>query len=471
MSVRTRFAPSPTGDLHIGGVRTALFSWLHARKHRGQFILRIEDTDRERSSQASVDVILESMAWLDLEPDEAPYYQSKRLDRYHEAIGQLLDQGSAYYCYCTKEELEARKQAQIARGENPRYDRRCRENSAPRPGIHPVVRFKTPLDGSVLVDDLIQGRVRISNEELDDLIIARSDGSPTYNFTVVVDDSDMGITDVIRGDDHLNNTPRQIHIFEALGVAVPRFAHVPMILGADGKRLSKRHGAGSVLEYRKQGFLPEALLNYLVRLGWSHGDQEIFSREALIELFDVGDVNKAASVFNSEKLEWLNQHYIKTNDIEVTAQRARPFFEARGLALDAGPPLARVVEIQRERAKTLVEMLDKSEYFYRDFEGFDEKAARKHLGVEAAAVLDGVCARLRDLDPWTAEGIHAAIEATCEAHDVGFGKLAQPLRVAVTGATVSPPIDMTLALVGRARTLERIERAVDYARRAAGDAA
>ncbi len=463
MTVRTRFAPSPTGDLHIGGVRTALFSWLQARKQGGAFILRIEDTDRERSTQASVDVILESMAWLGLDADEAPYFQSRRMDRYHEIIERLLDEDKAYHCYCTKDELDERREAQLARGEKPRYDRRCRGRTEPRSGVHPVVRFKTPEEGSVVIDDLIQGRVVISNSELDDLIIARSDGSPTYNFTVVVDDSDMAITDVIRGDDHLNNTPRQIHMFNALGATLPRFAHVPMILGADGKRLSKRHGAGSVLDYRDAGYLPEALLNYLIRLGWSHGDQEVFSREDMLSLFDISDVNKAASTFNQDKLDWLNQHYIKSNDLSSTAARVRPFFEARGLSLSQGPELERVVDAQKERSHTLVEMVDKSEYFYRDFAEYDAKAAAKNLNAQIAAPLASLTGRLRDLESWSTEALHSAVEATCEEHGLKFGKLAQPIRVATTGGTISPSIDITLELLGRARVLVRLEKAIRFA--------
>src|SRR5512143_3034880 len=314
MTIRTRFAPSPTGYLHIGGARTALFSWLYARRHGGTFILRIEDTDLERSTAESVNVILEGMTWLGLEYDEGPFFQTHRFDRYKEVIKQLLDDGKAYKCYCTKDELEAMREEQMANKQKPRYDGRCRHRTEPREGHEYVVRFRNPEEGQTIVDDRVRGRVVFSNSELDDLIIARSDGSPTYNFVVVVDDMDMKITHVIRGDDHLNNTPRQINILKALGYEPPRYAHVPMILGSDGARLSKRHGAVSVMQYRDDGFLPEALLNYLVRLGWSNGDQEIFSIDEMIRLFDVSNVHTSAAAFNPEKLLWLNQHYLKTAD-------------------------------------------------------------------------------------------------------------------------------------------------------------
>ncbi|MEM8685318.1 MAG: glutamate--tRNA ligase, partial [Pseudomonadota bacterium] len=311
MTVRTRFAPSPTGVLHIGGVRTALFCYLYARRHGGEFILRIEDTDRERSTQASVDAILEGMNWLGLDHDEGPYFQMQRFDRYRQVLDEWLESGHAYYCYCTREELDAMREQQRAAGLKPRYDGRWRDKSERREGVDPVIRFRNPIEGQVVFNDAVRGMVAVDNDELDDLIIARSDGTPTYNFTVIVDDADMAISHVIRGDDHLSNTPRQINMFTALGAEPPSYAHVPMILGADGSRLSKRHGAVNVIDYREKGFLPEALLNYLVRLGWSHGDQEIFSMDEMIALFDLKDVNAAASTFNPEKLEWLNQHYIQ----------------------------------------------------------------------------------------------------------------------------------------------------------------
>ncbi|MDP7522458.1 MAG: glutamate--tRNA ligase, partial [Arenicellales bacterium] len=336
MTVRTRFAPSPTGHLHIGGIRTALYSWLEARRQGGQFILRVEDTDQERSTQAATEVILEGMHWLGLDPDEGPFFQSQRFDRYRQLTELLLDQGKAYHCWCSQDEVNQMREEQRRRGEKPRYDRRCRDNPNPRPGVEPVVRFRNPIDGSVVIDDLIKGRVVISNEEMDDLVIARGDGSPTYNFAVVVDDLDMKITHVIRGDDHFLNTPRQINIFHALDAPLPAFAHVPMILGDDGQKLSKRHGALSVLEYRREGFLPEAILNYLVRLGWSHGDQEIFSIEEMTSLFNIGAVNKAASAFNTEKLMWLNQHYIKSTPPKKLALLLKPLFEERGVDTSIG---------------------------------------------------------------------------------------------------------------------------------------
>ncbi|GBE47275.1 glutamate--tRNA ligase [bacterium BMS3Bbin12] len=458
---RTRFAPSPTGYLHIGGVRTALFSWLHARRHGGVFVLRIEDTDRERSTEASVNVILEGMRWLDLGWDEGPYFQTRRFDRYREILERLLEEGKAYRCYCSRERLETLRAGQMARKEKPRYDGLCRDRRDPPPeGAAHVVRFRNPADGVVMVDDLIRGRVAFQNRELDDLIIARADGTPTYNFTVVVDDHDMGITHVIRGDDHLNNTPRQINILRALEAQPPVYAHVPMILGPDGKRLSKRHGAVSVLQYRDEGYLPEALLNYLVRLGWSHGDQEVFSREEMIRLFDIREVNKAASIFNPDKLLWLNQHYLKTLEPAVVARHLAWHLQRLDLDPAAGPPLEEVVLAQRERAKTLQEMARNSAFLFREPEGYDEKAADKHLGEAQRPILTALRAALAELDPWTPEAVHATVGGVAEAAGLKLGKVAQPLRVALTGGTVSPPIDVTVYLLGRDRTLARIARAL-----------
>ena len=352
MSIRTRFAPSPTGLLHIGGVRTALFSWLYARRHGGKFILRIEDTDRERSTEAATQVILDGMQWLGLDHDEGPFYQTRRMDRYREVLAQFLQAGHAYRCYCTKEELEEMRTRQTAAKQNPRYDGTCRNRRQPREGVDPVVRFKNPVDGNVIVEDVIHGNVAFDNGQLDDLIIARSDGTPTYNFCVVVDDMDMKVTHVIRGDDHLNNTPRQINLLRALGAQPPVYAHVPMILGADGAKLSKRHGAVSVLQYRDDGYLPEALLNYLVRLGWSHGDQEVFSVEEMQQLFDIRDVNKAASAFNPEKLLWLNQQHIMRATPERLAEFLKPQLAALGVAVAEERMLVAVAKVLRERAKT-----------------------------------------------------------------------------------------------------------------------
>jgi glutamyl-tRNA synthetase len=464
MSVRSRFAPSPTGYLHIGGARTALFAWLHARRHGGTFILRIEDTDRERSTEASVNAILEGMAWLGLNYDEGPFYQTQRFERYREVLDQLLAGGHAYRCYCTPEDLAARREAQLARKEKPRYDGRCRHLTAPPPGDPPfVIRFRNPLDGDVVVDDLIRGRVPFSNTELDDLVLARTDGTPTYNFTVVVDDMDMRVSCVIRGDDHLNNTPRQLNILRALGAPAPQYAHVPMILGPDGARLSKRHGAVSVLQYRDDGILPEALLNYLVRLGWSHGDQEVFSLDELVALFDIEQVNRAAAAVNPDKLLWLNQHYLKTGEPEHVARHLSPFLGRHGVdpALD-GPPLHEVVVALRERSKTLVEMADKALPFYREFGHYDPSAAAKHLTTEVIEPLLTLHTRFEQLAQWQAPQLHALVEEVAAQHGRTFGQLAQPLRVALCGNAVSPAIDVTLQLIGRGRTLGRLERAVEW---------
>ena len=459
MTVTTRFAPSPTGYLHIGGVRTALFSWLYARKHGGRFILRIEDTDRERSTAESVQAILDGMAWLGLDYDEGPFYQSERFNRYREVIQQLLDEDKAYYCYCSKDRLDTLRTEQQARKEKPRYDGCCRNGIANPPAdVQPVVRFKNPQDGEVVIKDLIKGTVVIRNSELDDLIIARSDGTPTYNLTVVVDDYDMGITQVIRGDDHLNNTPRQINILRALGAHLPEYAHVPMILGADGQRLSKRHGAVSVMQYKEDGYLPHAVLNYLMRLGWSHGDQEIFSLAEMIELFDLNDVNGAASTFNPEKLAWLNQHYLKSDPPEHIAEHLSWHFEQVGVDTTQGPPLAEVVKCQADRCKNLREMAKTSGYFYADFETFDEKAVKKHFRANLLAPFTALRDKLAALEDWRAEAIHACIYAVADEFDLKLGKIAQPLRIAVTGGSVSPSIDLVVALVGKTRTLARMER-------------
>ncbi len=462
-TVRTRFAPSPTGYLHIGGARTALFNWLYARRHGGQFILRIEDTDRERSTRESVNAILESVAWLGLDYDEGPYFQSERFSRYREVIQQLLDTGNAYYCYCSKEELDAMRQEQMARKQKPRYDGRCRNRTEPKAGVEPVVRFRNPESGAVVIDDLVRGRVVFQNEELDDLIIARSDGTPTYNLTVVVDDLDMKLTHVIRGDDHLNNTPRQINIMRALGAEPPQFAHVPMILGEDGSRLSKRHGAVSVLEYRDQGYLPEALLNYLVRLGWAYGDKEIFSMDEMIELFDIKDVNKSASTFNPDKLLWLNHHYIMHADPLHIAHHLRLHLGRLDIdPAEGGPDPLLVVLAQRERCKTLVEMAHSSVFFYRDFDEYEPKAAKKNLKPEALAPLKKLYEQFKAIEEWEPEPLHQIVIDTAETLGLKLGKVAQPLRVALSGTSVSPPIDVTLHLLGREKTLERIQRAIQF---------
>jgi len=463
-AVVTRFAPSPTGMLHIGGVRTALFSWLYARHHGGKFILRIEDTDRERSTDEAVRVILDGMRWLGLTADEGPYYQTQRLHRYREVLEQMLARGQAYRCYCTREELEAMRTEQIARKVKPRYDARCRERHEPRAGVAPVIRFKNPLEGQVVVDDQVHGRVVFQNAELDDLIIARSDGSPTYNFCVVVDDADMGITHVIRGDDHLNNTPRQINMLRALPAAPPVYAHLPMILGPDGAKLSKRHGAVSVLQYQQEGYLPEALLNYLVRLGWSHGDQEYFSLEQMIAAFDIKDVNKSASAFNPDKLLWLDQQHIMRAPVARLAAGLAEQLAALGLdaaTLDERL-LAGVVNAQRERARTLKEMAQASLFFFREFERYDDKAAAKNLSADTLPLLQALAEGLAASAEFSAGAVHEVISSVATRMGVPLGKVAQPLRVAVTGGAVSPPIDITVALLGRERALARLQRACEH---------
>ena len=468
VTIRTRFAPSPTGYLHVGGARTALFSWLYARKHGGTFILRIEDTDLERSTAESVDAILQGMTWLGLEYDEGPFFQTHRFPRYKEVIQQMLKEGQAYHCYCSKERLEQLRAEQMVRKEKPRYDGKCRHGVAHPPAdVSPVVRFKNPLDGAVVVEDLVRGRVIFQNSELDDLIIARGDGSPTYNFTVVVDDMDMRITHVIRGDDHLNNTPRQMNMLKALNVTPPVYAHVPMILGPDGARLSKRHGAVSVMQYRDDGYLPEALLNYLARLGWSHGDQEVFSIDEMIKLFDVTNVHSSAAAFNPEKLTWLNQHYIKNSDPRHVAHHLSHHLGKLGIDPATGPDLVEVVKAQRERAKTLAEMAVNSAFFYQDIGEYDIKDAATHLKPEAQKPLIELRARLAALPAWDAPSIHNAVTGVAEAQGLKLGKIAQPLRVAVAGRAVSPPIDVTLTLLGREKTLARLDAALEHIRKQA----
>jgi glutamyl-tRNA synthetase len=426
----------------------------------GKFILRIEDTDRERSTEEAVRVILEGMAWLGLDADEGPYYQTQRFDRYRAVIGEMLKAGSAYHCYCSKEELEALREQQIARKEKPRYTGICRERTTPRPGVQPVVRFRNPQSGTTVVEDLVHGSVTFQNAELDDLIIARSDGTPTYNFCVVVDDMDMGVTHVIRGDDHLNNTPRQMNMLRALGATPPAYAHVPMILGPDGAKLSKRHGAVSVLQYEEEGYLPDALLNYLVRLGWSHGDQEVFTREEMIAAFDIHDVNKAASAFNPEKLLWLNQQHMVRSPPPALIPHLRAQLRRLGSDSDDEQLLEGVIVAQRERAKTLKEMAENSRFFFSDDIRVDPKAVAKHLTPEGLGGLARVRARLAALKEWQAPAINDALNALATELQVGLGKIAQPVRVAVTGTAVSPPIDATLALLGRERALARLDAAL-----------
>jgi glutamyl-tRNA synthetase len=462
MTVRTRFAPSPTGYLHIGGARTALYCWLEARHRGGEFILRIEDTDRERSTQEAVQAILDGMSWLGLSHDEGPYYQTLRMDRYKAVAEELLRAGKAYYTYESKDEIEAMRAEAMAKGLKPRYDGRARDLNLPyRDDPNRVLRFKNPLSGSVVFEDKVKGRIEWSNEELDDLVLIRSDGFPTYNFAVVVDDIDMRITDVIRGDDHVNNTPRQVNIYHALGAPVPSFAHLPMILGPDGQKLSKRHGAVSVMQYRDDGFLPHALLNYLVRLGWSHGDQEIFSIEQMIELFDANDVNKSASRFDLEKLSWLNQQYLKNDDPLEIAPHFEWHLRAAGIDPERGPDPVDVIVALRDRARTLKEMAEKARVWYAPLESYDEQAVAKHLQTPTArAALEAAHAQFAALGEWKVEAIHGAIEAAAAAIGEGMGKVAQPLRVALTGTQVSPSIDHTVFLAGRDEALKRIEAAL-----------
>ena len=465
MTVRTRFAPSPTGDLHVGGARTALFCWLFARRHGGSFVLRIEDTDRARSTEASVQSILQGLAWLGLDWDEGPVFQSRRLARYREQLLCLLDSGDAYYCRCSRERLEALRESQRARGEKPRYDGHCRERRVtPRDGAAAVLRFRNPLRGEVIVEDAVKGRMSFANAELDDLVIARADGAPTYNFTVVVDDLDFEITHVIRGDDHVNNTPRQLNLLHALGGKAPVYAHLPMILAADGRRMAKREGADAVTEFRDTGYLPEALVNHLARLGWSHGDREIFSREELIRLFDLAAVHRSASIFDFEKLRWLNQHYLRHAKVETLREPFVRELRRQGFDPGQGPDADTTIEIQRERATTLVDMAGKSAFAYRDPDGYDARAADRHLRPAALEALLAVRERLAALDAWEAAPLHEAVAGCAEALGLGLGRLAQPLRVALTGSAASPSIEKTLVLVGRTRALARIDAACDYVR-------
>ena len=461
MTVRTRFAPSPTGVLHLGSVRTALFCWLYARHHGGQFVLRIEDTDKERSTPENVDAILDGMDWLGLDADEGPFFQTQRSERYQEVIDQWLDEGKAYYCYCSKEELDELRAGQMARGEKTRYDGRCRDRQAPREDVAPVVRFKNPLDGEVVIDDKVRGTVVFQNAELDDLIIARSDATPTYNFSVIIDDYDMNITHVIRGDDHLNNTPKQMNMLAALGADLPVYAHLPMILGPDGAKLSKRHGAVDIREYREQGYLPEAMLNYLVRLGWSHGDQEIFSVEEMIELFDIVDVNQSASAFNPEKLLWLNQQHIMAAPLERIGKELVPYLKAAGLDPDDGPDPKDVAEGFRERAETLLHMAASARYCYEDFEVIEPKAAKKNLRPVILEPLKAARDKLAKLESWTKDEIHATIEQVAASFEINMGKLGQPIRVAVTSGPVSPPLDVTVWLIGQTRAVKRLDKAIE----------
>lgn len=460
MTLTTRFAPSPTGYLHVGGARTALYSWLYAQKNGGNFILRIEDTDLERSTQASVDAIMDGMNWLNLEWTHGPYFQTERFDRYKEVIEQLLASGNAYRCYSTSEEVEVMREEAKAKGEIEKYNGLWRDRTDYPEDKPYVIRFKNPLDGDVVINDIVKGDITISNLQLDDLIIARSDGTPTYNLTVVVDDLDMKISHVVRGDDHISNTPKQINILKALGATVPAYAHIPMILGDDGKRLSKRHGAVSVMQYRDDGYLPEALLNYLVRLGWSHGDQEIFSREEMIELFDLTGCNRAPSAFNTDKLVWVNQHYMKTLEPSYVAKQLAWHMADQGINVESGPALEEIVKVQADRVKTLKEMAQISRYFYEDFTELDASAVKKHLRPVVKEPLQVVKEKLAALTDWSPALIHAAINDTATELEVGMGKVGMPLRVAATGGGNSPSLDITLALLDQKKVLARIDQAL-----------
>ncbi|GBD25461.1 Glutamate--tRNA ligase [bacterium HR30] len=465
-TVRTRFAPSPTGYLHLGGARTALFNYLFARHHGGQFVLRIEDTDRERSTPESIQAILDAMLWLKLEWDEGPYYQSERLALYLEHAERLLASGHAYRCYCSQEELEAKREQALKAGRKPMYDRTCRQRTVEHPNQPYAVRFKAPLEGVTIVEDLVKGHVVFENSELDDLIIVRSDGSPTYNLCVVVDDALMRISHVIRGDDHLANTPKQILIYRALDYPLPAFAHLPQILGPDRTRLSKRHGATSVLAYRDMGYLPDALVNYLARLGWSHGDQEIFTRQELIEKFSLEHVGKSAGVYNAEKLEWVNFHYMKSTPSHELALAVKPFIAAKGYNLPGDEAwLAKMVATLQERAKTLVELVELGRFYLTDAIEIPPELIRKHfLKPDVIPALE----RLRELlaaeENWCGETIQAAFERVLNEFGLGLGKIAQPVRVAVTGGTVSPGIFEVLDVLGKAQTLNRLDRALTLAK-------
>lgn len=458
MTCRTRFAPSPTGYLHIGGARTALYCWLEARRRGGQFILRIEDTDRERSTQAAIDAILEAMDWLGLDYDEGPVYQTQRTDRYREVAERMVADGKAYYAYETREELDAIREAAMAGGEKPRYNGAYRDRNEPaRDDPNRVIRFRNPQGGSVAWEDKVKGRIEIANGELDDLVIFRPDGFPTYNFAVVVDDIDMGITDVVRGDDHVNNTPRQINIYEALGAPVPAFSHLPMILDEHGAKLSKRTGAADVMQYRDLGYLPHALLNYLARLGWSHGDQEIFSIAEMTRLFDLKDVNAKAARMDPAKLGWVNQQYLKADDPADVAKHLEWHLRKAGCDPANGPSPADVVVALRDRVQTLKDMAGRAAVWYQPLVDYDDKAVAKHLTEAARAPLQDARARLAALADWNVEAIGAALHASAEALGLGMGKVAQPLRVAITGTQVSPDIAHTVYLAGQGGALERID--------------
>ena len=467
MQVRVRFAPSPTGYLHIGGARTALFNWLFARHYGGIFVLRIEDTDRERSTEKSIEVIINSMKWLSLDWDEGPYRQTERFDMYHSGIDRLLADDKAYYCYCSQEELAQMREEAMKKGENPKYDRRCRNRTGSPPHQNPVVRFKAPLDGQTIVKDEIRGTVVFENSQLDDLIIARSDGTPTYNFVVVMDDIDMGITHIIRGDDHLNNTPRQIQLYQALGHGVPRFAHLPMILGPDKTRLSKRHGATSVLAYRDMGYLPEAIVNYLARLGWGYGDQEVFTREELIDKFTLENVGKASAVFNLEKLRWLNSVYIKQTPPEILADLVQPLLVEKGIITENQELdrdwLCKAVTTLKDRTRDIKELAESLQYYISDTITYDLAARKKFLNSRTLPYLKAIRAGLAQLEIFDEEHIQAVFTSIVKEAGIKLGAVAQPVRVAMTGGTSSPGIFEVLVLIGKDRVTQRLDKAIEAA--------
>jgi len=459
--IKTRFAPSPTGYLHIGGARTALFSWLYARHHGGSFVLRIEDTDRERSTPEAVAAIMDGMNWLQLDWDEGPHFQSQRDAIYQQQIDSMLADGLAYHCHCSKQRLESLRETAMREKRKPRYDGHCRDLGLPA-ATGSVVRFKNPQSGSTGFHDLTRGPIEVDNEELDDFIIRRADGAPTYNFCVVIDDIDMQISHVIRGDDHINNTPRQINLYRALGKEPPRFGHVPMILGEDGAPLSKRHGAVSVIEFRNQGYLREAVLNQLVRLGWSHGDRELFAVEDMVRLFDLQDVNRKASVFDMQRLNWLNEHYLRNLPLATISEQLQWHWQQAGIDLADGPPEHDVIEVQRERVSTLSDLVAQSHAYYSDFDNYHPDHAKKHLRLVAVPVLEALLALLQALPDWHEQALHDVIEQVMAQMELGMGKVAQPLRVALVGSSISPSIDKTLLLVGRERSLQRIRAAIDW---------
>jgi len=459
--VIVRFAPSPTGFLHIGGARTALFNWLLARHTGGKFILRIEDTDQVRSTKESIDAILDSMTWLGLDWDEGPVYQTDRLPHYREHVDRLLKEGKAYPCYCTPEELEERRQKALQEKRKPKYDGHCRNMKGPAPDRTPAIRFKAPDQGVTVLRDLIKGTIEFNNEELDDLIILRSDGWPTYNFSAMVDDALMNITHVIRGDDHVNNTPRQILLYEAFGYPLPEFAHVPMILGADKTRLSKRHGATSVMAYKDMGYLPQALVNYLVRLGWAHGDQEVFTLTELVEKFSLENVGKSAAVFNLEKLQWLNGVYIRQEKPETLAGLLLPILEQKGLRPRSPEWLVEVIETLQERSKTLIEMAEAGEFYFRGDFPMDEKAAKKHLTPAIKEPVEELMGKLESSPEPDEKSLEEMFKEIITARGIKLGALAQAVRVALTGRSVSPGIYEVLKIVGKEEALKRIRKAIE----------